>query len=90
LDIAIESKQQLPLLSQQPRRVHMITDRFSMANTYLISEERIVIVDPGSSLNVRLIIDYLSHFLHRSPGDIDLIVLFIPSACLVSAAARGR
>ena len=75
MDIAIESKQQLPSLAQQPRRVHTITDRFSMANTYLIYEERIVIVDPGSPLNVRLILDYLSHFLHRSPADIDLIVL---------------
>ncbi len=75
MDIAIESKQQLPPLAHQPRRVHTITDRFSMANTYLISEEHIVIVDPGSPLNVRLIIDYLSRFLHRSPGDIDLIVL---------------
>jgi hydroxyacylglutathione hydrolase len=75
LDIAIESKQQLPPLAQHPRRVHTITDRFSMANTYLICEERIVIVDPGSAPNVRLILEYLSHFLHRSPGDIDLIVL---------------
>lgn len=75
LDIAVESIQQLPPLARQPRRVHTITDRFSMANTYLISEERLVIVDPGSSLNVSLIVGYLSHFLHRSPNDIDLIVL---------------
>lgn len=75
MDIAIESKQRLPPLAQQPRRVHTITDRFSMANTYLIHEERIVIVDPGSALNVRLLVEYLQHFLHRSPADIDLIVL---------------
>ncbi len=75
MDIAIEHKQSLPPLARQPRRVHTITDRFSMANTYLIAEERIVIVDPGSPLNVHLMLNYLSHFLHRSPDDIDLIVL---------------
>ncbi len=62
-------------ISQQPRQVHTITDRFSMANTYLIDDERIVIVDPGSELNVHLALDYLQHFLHRTPADIDLIVL---------------
>ena len=71
----MESKQQLPPLAQQPRRVHTITDRFAMVNTYLIHEERIVIVDPGSALNVRLLVEYLQYFLHRSPSDIDLIVL---------------
>jgi hydroxyacylglutathione hydrolase len=75
LDIAIESKQQLPPLAQQPRRVHTITDRFSMANTYLIVEERIVIVDPGSALHAGLIVNYLQCFLGRSVSDIDLIVL---------------
>jgi hydroxyacylglutathione hydrolase len=75
LDIAIESKQQVPPLDQQPRRVHTITDRFAMANTYLIQEERFVIVDPDSALNVRLLVEYLQYFLHRSPSDIDLIVL---------------
>jgi len=75
MDIVIESKQQLPPLAQHPRRVHTITDRFSMANTYLICEERIVIVDPGSALHARLIVHYLQCFLGRSPEDIDLIVL---------------
>ncbi len=61
--------------SQQPRRVHTVTDRFSMANTYLINDERIVVVDPGSDLNVQLLRFYLQRFLHRSYADIDLIVL---------------
>lgn len=46
-----------------------------MANTYLINEERIIVVDPGSHLNVCLIQEYLKHFLHRPAADIDLIVL---------------
>ena len=46
-----------------------------MANTYLILEEGIVIVDPGSVLHARLIVHYLQCFLGRSVGDIDLIVL---------------
>jgi len=46
-----------------------------MANTYVIDDGRLVIVDPGSVLNVRLTLNYLQHFLHRSPTDIDLIVL---------------
>lgn len=46
-----------------------------MANTYLINDERIIVVDPGSELNVRLTLHYLSRFLSRTPADIDLIVL---------------
>jgi glyoxylase-like metal-dependent hydrolase (beta-lactamase superfamily II) len=46
-----------------------------MANTYLINEERLIVVDPGSEVNVRLLSDYLQHFLHRALTDIDLIVL---------------
>jgi hydroxyacylglutathione hydrolase len=61
--------------SLQLRRVHTITDRFSMANTYLIHEERLIVVDPGSVLNVQLLAKYLQHFLRRKPADIDLIVL---------------
>ncbi|WP_160145836.1 MBL fold metallo-hydrolase [Dictyobacter aurantiacus] len=57
------------------RRVHTITDRFSMANTYLINEERMVVVDPGTELNVRQLQSYLQHFLHRPLQQIDLIVL---------------
>ncbi|GCE19330.1 MBL fold metallo-hydrolase [Dictyobacter kobayashii] len=57
------------------RRVHTITDRFSMANTYLINEERMVVVDPGTELNVRQLQFYLQHFLHRTLQQIDLIVL---------------
>jgi len=46
-----------------------------MANTYLILDERIVVVDPGSELNAHLLCNYLERFLHRSPSTIDLIVL---------------
>src|SRR5260370_10298078 len=59
----------------QLRRVHTITDRFSMANTYLIAEERFVVVDPGSELNVRQLHGYFQRFLRRPITDIDLIVL---------------
>ena len=59
----------------RPRCVHTITDRFSMSNTYLIDDTRLVVVDPCSALNVRLLSVYLQKFLHRSLTDIDLIVL---------------
>ncbi len=59
----------------QLRQVHIITDRFSRVNTYLIDDERMFIVDPGSELNVRLTLDYIQRFLHRSPSEVDLIVL---------------
>jgi hydroxyacylglutathione hydrolase len=75
LDTATEIRQQLPPLAQQARQVHTITDRFSMANTYLVNDERCIVIDPGSVLNVQLTLDYLKRFLHRMPGDIDLIVL---------------
>ena len=75
MEIAVESTQPFPPLVQQPRRVHTITDRFSMANTYLICEESMIVVDPASELNARLLVDYLQCFLSRSVGDIDLIVL---------------
>lgn len=75
MDITLEKQVSLPPLAQRPRHVHNITDRFSMANTYLIDDGRLIVVDPGSVLNVRLTLDYLQRFLHRSPADIDLIVL---------------
>ena len=59
----------------RPRCVHTITDRFSMSNTYVIDDTRLIVVDPGSALNVRQLTIYLQKFLHRSPADIDLIVL---------------
>ena len=59
----------------RPRCVHTITDRFSMSNTYVIDDTRLIVVDPGSALNVRQLTIYLQNFLHRSPADIDLIVL---------------
>ena len=64
-----------PLGPTQLRRVHTITDRFSMANTYLIAEERLVVVDPGSELNVNQLLGYLQQFLRRAITDVDLIVL---------------
>jgi hydroxyacylglutathione hydrolase len=75
LDILLEKKSPLPLLARRPRHVHNITDRFSMANTYLIDDGRLIVVDPSSIFNVRLTLDYLQRFLRRSPRDIDLIVL---------------
>jgi len=75
LDIATEISRQQPLLAQQARQVHTITDRFSMANTYLINDEHCIVIDPGSALNSHLTLEYLKRFLHRAPGDIDLIVL---------------
>ncbi len=59
----------------QLRRVHTITDRFSMANTYLVDEERLFVIDPSSEGNVRLLFKYVRHVLHRPLHDIDLIVL---------------
>lgn len=59
----------------QLRQVHTITDRFSMANTYLLNEESIIVVDPGTELNVRQLQAYLHNILHRPLSHIDLIVL---------------
>jgi len=75
LDTATEMRQQQPPLAPQARQVHTITDRFSMANTYLVNDERCIVIDPGSVLNTQLTLNYLKQFLHRAPGDIDLIVL---------------
>jgi len=75
LDVTLEIRQQKPLLAQQARQVHTITDRFSMANTYLVNDERCIVIDPGSTLNTHLTLHYLKRFLHRTPGDVDLIVL---------------
>jgi hydroxyacylglutathione hydrolase len=64
-----------PLGPTQLRRVHNITDRFSMVNTYLIAEERLVVVDPSSELIIDLLQEYLQQVLRRAITDIDLIVL---------------
>lgn len=58
-----------------PRQVHTITDRFAMANTYLIDGEQLIVVDPGSELHVHLLCDYVEHILHRSLLEIQLVVL---------------
>lgn len=57
------------------RQVHTVTDRFSLNNTYLINDEKLVVVDPCSDLNVQLLERYLRQTLHREPREIDLIVL---------------
>ncbi|HLI71161.1 MAG TPA: MBL fold metallo-hydrolase [Ktedonobacteraceae bacterium] len=75
MDTTLEEKPSLSPPARRPRHVHNITDRFSMANTYLIDDGRLIVVDPGSALNVHLTLDYLQRYLHRSPSDIDMIVL---------------
>ncbi len=76
MDIASEIKRQQPLIVQQARHVHTITDRFARTNTYLVNdEEHCFVIDPGSLLNTQLTLHYVQRFLHRAPGDIDLIVL---------------
>ena len=67
-------------LSYQPRaahagRVHIVTDRFSLANTYIINDGELVIVDPASPQQVQAIISYVRYFLQRDETDIGLIVL---------------
>jgi hydroxyacylglutathione hydrolase len=75
LDTALEKIPSLPPLSRRARHVHEVTDRFSLANTYVIDDGGLIVVDPGSVLHTRLTLGYLRDFLHRSPMDIDLIVL---------------
>lgn len=75
MDTATEIRQQQPSFAQQARQVHTITDRFSRANTYLVNDERCIVIDPGSVISTQLTLNYLKQFLHRAPGDIDLIVL---------------
>jgi len=75
LNMDTGSQQPPPTSIPRLRQVHIITDRFSMANTYLINEERMIVVDPGSILNAQLLLSYLARFLHRQPEEIDLIVL---------------
>lgn len=58
-----------------PRQVHTVTDRFSMSNTYLLDDEHLIVVDPGSELNVHLTQQYIQRILQRSLSDVNLIVL---------------
>ena len=46
-----------------------------MANTYLICEPRLVVVNPRSAFNVHLLHGYMKNILHRPMSDIDLIVV---------------
>lgn len=57
------------------RQVHTITDRFSIANTYILNDTRLIVVDPGSVLNVQLLLHYVQTILHRTVDEIDLIVV---------------
>lgn len=75
MDVIAEDRPDSSHDFQQLRHVHTITGRFSQANTYIIDDGTLVIVDPGSKLNVRLTLAYIQRFLQRSPSDIDLIVL---------------
>lgn len=75
MDTTLEKQPPLSPLAQRPRHVHDITDRFSMANTYIIDDGRLIVVDPGSVLNVQLVLAYLQRYLRRAPSDIDLIAL---------------
>jgi glyoxylase-like metal-dependent hydrolase (beta-lactamase superfamily II) len=75
LNMESGSKQPAPTSIPRLRQVHTITDRFSIANTYLIDDGQFIVVDPGSALNVHLLKEYLQQFLHRSPDGIDLVVL---------------
>ncbi len=75
MDTATEIRQQQPSFAQQARQVHTITDRFSRANTYLVNDEWCIVINPGSVISTQLTLNYLKRFLHRTPGDIDLIVL---------------
>jgi hydroxyacylglutathione hydrolase len=74
----------------QPRQIHTITDRFSMANTYLIVADLLIVVDPCSELNVRLLYKYLNTVLHRSSAEIALVVLTNLHADQTTALAALR
>lgn len=60
---------------EQPRQVHTITDRFAMANTYIINANPLLVVDPHSDMNVRLLCAYIEHILKRSTAEIGMILL---------------
>lgn len=75
MDTTTENRADSPHHFSRLRHVHTITDRLAQANTYIIDDGTLVIVDPGSELHVRLALSYLQQFLHRSSEDIDLIVL---------------
>lgn len=75
MDTTLEKPSSVPPLAQRARHVHNVTDRFSMSNTYVIDDGRLIVVDPVSVLHTRLALEYLQRYLRRSPTDIDLIVL---------------
>jgi hydroxyacylglutathione hydrolase len=62
-------------LDLQARQVHIITDRFAMANAYILNAEQLVVVDPRTLLHVNLLQGYIERILRRSLSDIALIVL---------------
>lgn len=75
METASAHSAQMPSAADYARQVHTITDRFSMANTYLLNDTQLVVVDPGSDLNVRLLMYYVQSILRRTLDEIDLIVV---------------
>ena len=75
MDTTLEKPSSMPPLAQRARHVHDVTDRFSLTNTYIINDGHLIVVDPASVLHTRMTLEYLQRYLHRSPADIDLIVL---------------
>lgn len=75
LEPASAQQAQMPGAKGSSRQVHTITDRFSMANTYILNDARLIVVDPGSALNVRLLHHYVRKILQRAIDEIDLVVV---------------
>jgi glyoxylase-like metal-dependent hydrolase (beta-lactamase superfamily II) len=73
--VSTDTAQNESYYASRARCVHTITDRFSVSNAYLIYEDRLIVVDPVSDIQVQLLLRYLQTFLHRSPSDIDMIIL---------------
>ncbi len=73
--VSTDTSQNESHYASRPRCVHTVTDRFSVSNAYLIHENRLIVVDPVSDIQVQLLARYIQTFLHRSPADIDMIIL---------------
>src|SRR5438045_199303 len=77
LDTVIESKQPLQPVAQQPRHVHTITDRFSMANTYLIQDARFILFEPYYERQSQLVDIWLDD-VEGLPNHLDWRVIASP------------
>jgi glyoxylase-like metal-dependent hydrolase (beta-lactamase superfamily II) len=73
--VSTDTSQNESQYASRSRCVHTVTDRFSVSNAYLIQENRLIVVDPVSDIQVQLLARYIQTFLHRSPADIDMIIL---------------